>query len=114
MTPTCVVDKNAEGGAIGRASNRERRNKHPDVEDVANRFLKKMERPVSDDVCRLIEAAFTLYHQEWDCHRHKLANWNWPFEQIDNEISSKQFQGNEPWSVLFRAALELHKTQLTP
>jgi hypothetical protein len=53
----------------------------------------------------LIRAAFALYEKEWSgVGRLDILHWRWPFATLEQ---GKPFEGDEPWTVLFRRAMEL-------
>ena len=52
----------------------------------------------------LVWSAFFLYEQEWACHRHDVRSWEWPLQNLKD---GKPFNGHQPWSVLFREAVDL-------
>lgn len=65
------------------------------------------------DIVRLVQTAFLLYEAEWNCHDHHISHWEWPYHEwpltpygIDHP--GELFGTNEPWTVLFRKALDLH------
>lgn len=54
----------------------------------------------------LVLAAFRLYAKEWSDNRWDIRRWEWPFAALRGEHA---FDGDEPWTVLFRRALEIAK-----
>ena len=50
----------------------------------------------------LICAAFSLYEKEW--RPYDIRKWEYPFHVLR---ASGMFSGDEPWTVLFRRAMEL-------
>lgn len=79
------------------------------VERVAKRFFGLLfpNEPFygSDNKAKpLILAAFTLYHNEW--RPYDIRKWDWPFSILESDLP---FEGDEPWTVLFRRAMELRK-----
>lgn len=56
----------------------------------------------------LIVAAFNLYAEAWK--PFNIEQWEWPFAQLENRDGPehrKQFEGDEPWTLLLRRAFEL-------
>ena len=54
----------------------------------------------------LTRAAFLLYETEWNCHFHNydIRRWEWPFATL---AAGGTFFGDEPWTILFRRAVEI-------
>lgn len=76
-----------------------------DMGTLAYRFLEALgERPFPPAAADCAKAAFALYAQEWDCHGDHITEWEWPF-RVAKE--GGKFNGDEPWSVLFRHAVQL-------
>lgn len=50
--------------------------------------------------------AFDLYRKEWG--GFDITHWQWPISELST--TGKRFEGDEPWSVLFRSAMRLLRT----
>lgn len=56
----------------------------------------------------LIRAAFAAYEYEWRAHRYSIAKWQYPFDAVK---AGAPFKGDEPWTVLFRRAVEIAEAE---
>lgn len=56
----------------------------------------------------LIRAAFAAYEYEWRAHRYSIAKWQYPFDLL---AAGAPFKGDEPWTVLFRRAVEIAEAE---
>jgi hypothetical protein len=77
------------------------------VEKAARKFFAIIEPQVSWDYTDhkakpLIIAAFSLYSQAWSIF--SIGHWQWPFNELKERGG---FQGDEPWTILLRRAVEL-------
>jgi hypothetical protein len=52
----------------------------------------------------LIRTAFAAYATVWSGHNFRIEAWQYPFDMLEK---GEAFTGDEPWSVLFRRAVEL-------
>jgi hypothetical protein len=70
------------------------------VKVAVDRFMEALGSTSKPGVARhLVEAAFLLYHLDWD--GHDVREWQWPFQELK---SGGGFPGLAPWAVLLRAA----------
>ena len=75
------------------------------VNSAAFRFLESLgERPFPPEAIDCAKAAFLLYEQAWDCHTHHISAWAWPIEEAKRH---GKFEGDQPWTILLRRAVEL-------
>lgn len=76
--------------------------------EAAERFknaLYAANQPRHADADDLIACAFLLYNNSWGAS-YDVRQWDWPISEIANE-EAPFAKGNEPWTVLLRAAVEL-------
>jgi hypothetical protein len=62
------------------------------------------------DLEGLAEAAFALYKRSWG-KRSDITAWEWPFNTL---AEGGDFNGAEPWAVLFREAVALYGAWRAP
>lgn len=77
------------------------------AETAAKRFFARIEPgsiwDYSDHKAKpLVLAAFELYERSWA--PFDIRQWEWPFATLDR---GEPFVGDEPWTVLFRRAIEI-------
>jgi hypothetical protein len=84
------------------------------VEQAAKRFFYKITGGLvpwdyTDHKAKpLCLAAFQLYHQAWG-KGFNISHWEWPFTAFAN---GEGFNGDEPWTVLLRRALEIARVEV--
>jgi len=79
------------------------------VQNATWRFLESLgTRPFPVAAIDCTRAAFALYNQEWDCHPHHIEKWEWP---INEAHGNGNFDGDEPWTVLLRHAVQLIRSR---
>lgn len=56
----------------------------------------------------LISAAFFLYAKAWGSYDYyNITAWEWPFDEL---ARNGGFEGDEPWTILLRRAVEIART----
>lgn len=86
------------------------------VEKAAKRFFSNLlpgERfdHTESKTKSLIVSAFDLYARAWGT-AYNVENWEWPHTTL---AEAKPFEGDEPWTVLFRRAVEIGRgDQIAP
>lgn len=81
------------------------------TEEAAKAFFNKIAPQVQWDYTdhkakNLVLSAFHLYAADWSGsgRRWDIRKWEWPFTALKVE---RGFEGDQPWTVLFRRAVEL-------
>lgn len=79
------------------------------TEQAAKAFFSKIAPGVQWDYTDhkakpLVLSAFHLYAKSWSDRRWDIRRWEWPFAALRGE---HKFQGDEPWTILLKRAVEL-------
>lgn len=54
----------------------------------------------------LVLAAFQLYADAWRGNRWDIRKWDWPCAELERK---GKFEGDQPWTVLLRRAVEISR-----